>query len=271
MKFFFIEGNDKYKEPIEFIFKNEKVFDTKINFVNNFFNKTKFENQVFNPAEADIIVCVGGDGTLLDTIKEYKTYNKPFLGFGGGTANFLMNDINDLYLFEEKDLDLRISTIFNNQKIRNIQFNCIKATIDGKEYQGFNEICIGGDMNSWIEFHIEDTKDEFFIEPFFSGGIIISTAQGSTGINKNNYGAVMPLNFVNNWSLTSDKGEFNKRVNKNIENNKLNINFFSRTPVKAWIDGQANIVEIKKPEIIVEKGESVEVIFTNYDSLIKRR
>ena len=41
--------------------------------------------------ESDVIVVIGGDGFMLQTLKKYRKYNKPFYGMNMGSFGFLMN------------------------------------------------------------------------------------------------------------------------------------------------------------------------------------
>ena len=50
---------------------------------------TKYKN--YPPQLSDVIVVLGGDGFMLQTLKKYKKYNKPFYGINRGTFGFLMN------------------------------------------------------------------------------------------------------------------------------------------------------------------------------------
>ena len=45
--------------------------------------------------EADIIVPIGGDGFLLKSLHDYKSFNKPFYGINYGSIGFLMNSKNN--------------------------------------------------------------------------------------------------------------------------------------------------------------------------------
>ena len=53
----------------------------------------KFKN--FNPNISNIIVVLGGDGFMLDTLKKFQKYNKPFYGINTGAFGFLMNKYNN--------------------------------------------------------------------------------------------------------------------------------------------------------------------------------
>ena len=44
-----------------------------------------------NPKKADIFLVAGGDGFMLNTLKKYYKYKKPFYGINCGSFGFLMN------------------------------------------------------------------------------------------------------------------------------------------------------------------------------------
>jgi len=45
----------------------------------------------YTPHQSNIIVVIGGDGFMLETLKKYQKYKKPFYGMNKGTFGFLMN------------------------------------------------------------------------------------------------------------------------------------------------------------------------------------
>ena len=47
-----------------------------------------------SPRKADVIVVIGGDGFMLETLKKYKKFKKAFYGMNKGTFGFLMNKFN---------------------------------------------------------------------------------------------------------------------------------------------------------------------------------
>src|SRR6476646_12297256 len=47
------------------------------------------------PQDADIIVALGGDGLMLQTLHRYMTSGKPIYGMHRGTVGFLMNDFRE--------------------------------------------------------------------------------------------------------------------------------------------------------------------------------
>src|SRR5579863_9543958 len=55
-----------------------------------------------DPASADVIVALGGDGLMLQTLHRFMGSGKPIYGMNRGSVGFLMNE------FREEDLERRI-------------------------------------------------------------------------------------------------------------------------------------------------------------------
>src|SRR6516165_7562024 len=55
------------------------------------------------PADADVVVALGGDGLMLQTLHQHMRTGKPIYGMHRGTVGFLMNE------FSTHDLGARLS------------------------------------------------------------------------------------------------------------------------------------------------------------------
>jgi len=187
----------------------------------HFWGKTLFKDDYSEIVEyPQVIKCYGGDGTLLRAINRFRNKNKVFYGVARGRVNFLMNEKEE-------------SNIYHILKL-----NLIEAKIDDETYYAFNDICIGGDMNSWIHFEVNDRNN--ILDEFSGGGLIFSTAQGSTGINKNNGGVILPIDSKN-MVVTGDKT--NRKIHYVLEPQYVEVRMSSRDSIKVWIDGKNNIIE----------------------------
>ena len=217
----------------------------------------KYDDKKYIREEDDIIEARGGDGTLLKAIKMHRDKGKPFFGIAGGTENFLMN---------KEDYVVKSHATYKEFHLIKVKVTYQKFRDEiTEEFQAFNDVIFGGDMNSWIDFNVQD-KDQI-IGSFKGGGVIVSTAQGSTGINKNNNGVILPLSSKN-WSITGDKT--NRKINYIIEPKKTKITCKSRIPATLWIDGANNVIENVK-SIEISKGDKVIVIFNSYEKIKKKR
>ena len=54
----------------------------------------------YSPRNSDLIVVLGGDGFMLETLKKFRKFNKPFYGMNTGTYGFLMNRLKIKNLLE---------------------------------------------------------------------------------------------------------------------------------------------------------------------------
>ncbi len=212
------------------------------------------------------ILAKGGDGTLLKAIARYTDLKKPFFGEAAGTANFLMNKEDkprtDCKILKTNRIKVEVTYTKEKEPAdKSVLYSRIKT----QTFQAFNDVMIGGDMNSWIDFNVTE-KDELFGQ-FKGGGLIISTPQGSTGVNKTNGGTILPLSSTL-WSITGDKTDAN--IDYVIKPRVTTIEVKSRTPISLWVDGSNNIVE-NVISVTISKGDKVEVIFNDYKEFMKKR
>jgi len=217
----------------------------------------------------NVVIAKGGDGTLLTAIKEFGDLGLPFWGINAGTVGFLMNENR----IDCSNVDKIITKEFSRIKVEVTYLQSVRdmASIVNRDievvetFEAFNDIMIGGDMNSWISFDVTE-KDEIFAK-FKGGGMIISTPQGSTAINKNNNGVVLPLSS-NMWSITGDKTD--RHIEYVIKPRKMIVKAESRTDITVWVDGSNTIIKrVKKIE--VTKGSKIRVMFSDFEDFKKKR
>jgi NAD+ kinase len=130
------------------------------------------DDELYN--EADIIVSIGGDGTMLNTAFNALKYDKPVLGLNIGKLGFLVEA-------ELSQMDLIIDSLKNeNYKIE--ERIVIQGEIFGydSEVIAFNDIVIDkGGWHKMIELAI--WVDREYVTTFNADGLIVSTPTGSTG------------------------------------------------------------------------------------------
>lgn len=209
----------------------------------------------------DFIIAKGGDGTLIKAIHRFDHLNKPFFGIAAGTANFLMN--------EEAAIHFRTATTLEFNLIKVDVYYKVEAGIfDNEEIKtvyAFNDVNIG-EFNGWIDFKC--THKENQIGNFKGAGILISTAQGSTGANKNNGGSIMSLNS-HQWSVTGTMT--NRRIDYMVDPDELTIETKSRGNVKINVDGK-HFEADKVTKVVISKSDiTVKVIFNDIKKFQEKR
>lgn len=136
--------------------------------------------------EADIILCVGGDGTLLNLMQNHEFPTVPVAGINTGHLGFFQEIAPD-------KIDVFIKTFLSGEL--NVQpYNIAKADIifkDGSEiaFRALNEFVIKGHGTHPV--HLNISINESFIERFSGDGIIVSTPAGSTAYNYSLGGALV--------------------------------------------------------------------------------
>lgn len=142
---------------------------------------------VTDPEVADIIVIVGGDGTMLHAIDKYHKLNKIFLGIDRGTLGFLLNPAKNL----AELTDILISDPHKLIKLRLIEILILTNSGEQKKDVAFNDVFIKSD--TVISGKVK-TFGEFASEKRFRGdGLIVATSQGSTAYNRGAGGFILPL------------------------------------------------------------------------------
>jgi len=138
------------------------------------------------PEEADIIVALGGDGLMLQTLHRYMRSGKPIYGMHRGTVGFLMNDYSDADLKER--LAQSQVTIIHPLLMR-------ARDADGRviEHHAFNEVSVFRQTYQAARLRILiDGKER--LAALVADGVLIATPAGSTAYNLSAQGPIIPIN-----------------------------------------------------------------------------
>jgi NAD+ kinase len=137
-------------------------------------------------ADADIVVALGGDGHMLETLRRRLGDRKPVYGMHRGTVGFLMND----YL--EDDLPERLSKA-ESVRVRPLVAEC--QTADGKiiTERAFNEVSLLRQTAQSAKLRILIDGAERMPE-LLCDGVMVATPAGSTAYNYSAHGPILPIN-----------------------------------------------------------------------------
>tara|TARA_B100000902_G_C27226269_1_gene872349 strand:+ start:200 stop:1027 length:828 start_codon:yes stop_codon:yes gene_type:complete len=133
-----------------------------------------FDFSDINPM--DLVIAIGGDGTLLRAVSLSLQYDVPVLGINMGTVGF-MTEIEGENAIEELDF-------YFNQKVRTEVRSLLEVELNfdnkPKVYKALNDIVIArGSSVSMVETITE--IDGIHLATYRGDGIVVSTATGSTG------------------------------------------------------------------------------------------
>jgi NAD+ kinase len=135
-------------------------------------------------AEADVVVALGGDGHMLETLHRRLVDKKPVYGMHRGTVGFLMND------YREADLEERLAKA-EPVRVRPLVARC--ETAKGVvEERAFNEVSLIRETAQSAKLRILVDGAERMPE-LLCDGILVATPAGSTAYNFSAYGPILPI------------------------------------------------------------------------------
>ncbi|MFT3941688.1 MULTISPECIES: NAD kinase [Rhodopseudomonas] len=138
------------------------------------------------PHEADVVVALGGDGLMLQTLHQQMRSGKPIYGMHRGTVGFLMN--------EYSTVDLRARLAAARETV--IHPLLMRATdIYGEVHihHAINEVSLFRQSHQAARLRISIDERERMSE-LVADGIMVATPAGSTAYNLSAQGPILPMN-----------------------------------------------------------------------------
>jgi NAD+ kinase len=135
--------------------------------------------------EADVIVALGGDGFMLETLHTVMERRTPVFGMNRGSVGFLMND------YEEEGLLERLADA-GRAVIHPLQMDAWTET--GQVHSGLaiNEVSLLRQTRQSAKLRIS-VDDRVRLEELSCDGCLVATAAGSTAYNLSAHGPIIPL------------------------------------------------------------------------------
>ena len=135
-------------------------------------------------ANAEIVVALGGDGHMLETLRRRLGDKKPVYGMHRGTIGFLMNE------YDETDLIERLGKA-HPVRVRPLVARCETAR-GVVEERAFNEVSLIRQTAQSAKLRILIDGAERMPE-LLCDGILVATPAGSTAYNFSAYGPILPI------------------------------------------------------------------------------
>ena len=136
--------------------------------------------------KSNIIIIIGGDGFMLQTLKKNKGSKKLFYGVNSGNYGFLMNK------FSSKNF------IKNFTRSRIVSISPLEMTVKNnknyiKKYIAINEVSILRQSRQAASLSINQGSKQI-IKELVADGVLVSTPAGSTAYNLSVHGPILSLN-----------------------------------------------------------------------------
>jgi NAD+ kinase len=137
------------------------------------------------PQNADVIVALGGDGLMLQTLHRFMTTGKPIYGMHRGTVGFLMNE------YYSDDLPERLAKA-RVTVIHPLLMRAHDEDGDTIEFHAFNEVSLFRQSYQAARLRILiDGKER--LPELVADGVLLSTPAGSTAYNLSAQGPIIPI------------------------------------------------------------------------------
>ncbi|HZQ14786.1 MAG TPA: NAD kinase [Pseudolabrys sp.] len=139
-----------------------------------------------DPKSADVIVALGGDGLMLQTLHKFMNSGKPIYGMHRGTVGFLMND------FSLDALPERIAAA-QMTVIHPLVMRARDAAGRVHEHRAINEVSMFRQSAQAAHLRILIDGKERLAE-LVADGVLVATPAGSTAYNLSVQGPIIPIN-----------------------------------------------------------------------------
>jgi NAD+ kinase len=217
-----------------------------------------------DPAEADVIVALGGDGFMLEAIHRNLANGLPIYGMNRGTVGFLLNS------FDENDLMQRLENA-HEAKLRPLHMRVTSDSGTEQDAYGFNEVSLlrqtrqAANLRVYIDGKVR-------IDKLVCDGCLVATPAGSTAYNLSANGPILPIGSgvlaftpISAFRPRRWKGA----VLRQDANIRLVVLDHYKRPVSAVADAHEvrNIAEV---EIRVDRDKAVTLLFDPDHNLEER-
>ncbi|MEZ5690152.1 MAG: NAD kinase [Rickettsiales bacterium] len=214
--------------------------------------------------KAQVIVVLGGDGFMLQTLHTYMKMRLPFYGINCGTIGFLMNErvIENL---EERINNSRSTTLY--------PLHMYARRLNGKVVQAlaFNEVSLfrQGRQAAKIKVAIDHVVR---LNELICDGVMVSTPAGSTAYNFSAGGPIIPLG-ANVIALTPLVPFRPRRWRGALLTHNSSVIFSILEPKKRPVAAVADFTEIQDvQEVIIseQRKSGVNLLFDPEHNLAER-
>lgn len=143
------------------------------------------EYEQHDEKDCDVIVVLGGDGTMLEALHAYEDSAKPVYGLNFGSVGFLMNPYRP---GELPDILKAASSV----QIHPLEMKAVDASGNIHEAVAFNEVSLLRETRQAARLKIS-VDNVVRIPELVCDGILVATPAGSTAYNLSAHGPILPL------------------------------------------------------------------------------
>ncbi|MCP4924087.1 MAG: NAD kinase [bacterium] len=216
------------------------------------------------PAEADILIVLGGDGTMLEMLHRYIDEKKPVYGMNCGTVGFLMNSFRPEKLIE------RLKNA-QTARLRPLRMYAKNRQGESHEALAINEVSILRQSAQAAKIRVSvDGRER--LKELICDGILVSTPAGSTAYNFSAHGPILPID-ANLLALTPISAFRPRRWRGALLPHKSSISFDFHESEKRPVSAVADFYEVRdvvSVEVREDPDKEINILFDPEHALEER-
>ena len=194
--------------------------------------------------KCNLIIVIGGDGFMLQTLKKFNKYKKPFYGINSGNYGFLMNKFSKKTNYKNLQKARLVSIFPLEMKVKN-KSNILRKSL------AINEISILRQSKQTASLTILNGKKQI-IKQLISDGVLISTPAGSTAYNLSVHGPILSIDSKQ-LSICPISAFRPRRWKGKIVSDKSTIVIKNLNYIKRPISAVADNIEVRNAKSITVK------------------
>lgn len=205
--------------------------------------------------EAEVIVALGGDGFMLQTLRENIGTGRRIYGMNRGTVGFLMNE------YGEENLPERIAAA-SSDTIRPLEMETVTSAGENVSAVAINEVALFRQSAQAAKIRIS-IDGKVRIDELICDGVMVATPAGSTAYNLSAHGPILPLDAPL-LALTPVSPFRPRRWRGALLSNQSQVRFDILEPEKRPVNAVADHVEVRsvvRVEVRESRERTVTILF----------
>ena len=199
--------------------------------------------------DADVIVALGGDGFMLQTLHAYMGRKVPIFGMNKGTVGFLMNEYTDGDLME------RLSKA-ESYTLHPLRMRATRCDGEVVEHLSVNEVSLLRETRQAANIRIS-IDGKVRLEELVGDGVLVATPAGSTAYNLSAHGPIIPLGS-DLLALTPLSAFRPRRWRGALLPHHVSVEFTINQPQKRPVSAVADMHEVRDVRhVMIEEARDV--------------
>jgi NAD+ kinase len=217
------------------------------------------------PQDADVLVALGGDGFMLQTLHRHGALGRPVYGMKLGTVGFLMNHFRDEGDLLQRIADAQPAVLHPLEMLAQTESG---ATVGSLAY---NEVSLLRQTRQAAHVSIE-LNGQVRLDELICDGVMVATPAGSTAYNFSASGPILPLG-ANVMALTPIAPFRPRRWRGAVLKSGTEVRFRVLDPHKRPVSATADSHEVRDvTDVLVreQRERSVTLLFDPEHNLEER-